>query len=150
MKANSDNNPGEYTRSRNKLFYNFNITESEKMDESGETRAVFDYDYVEVKDTNESTAISALLSLLDIEKKLRLVAGFEVNGTLFDSDMPAEIRYMQLNTKFQSDPTYSTPWKAANNVWVTMDLVLYQSVIAVFETHISDIYTWLATEQAKL
>jgi len=47
MKANSNNHPGEFTKSRGKRFFNFNIIQSEKTDENG-TRTVFDYDYVEV------------------------------------------------------------------------------------------------------
>ena len=90
------------------------------------------------------------MAVLDIEKVARLTGGFLVDGVLFDSDVNAEIRYMQLQGKFAADPTYSVPWKAANNVWVTMDLALFQTVIAAFEANLTGVYTWLAAEQAKL
>ena len=51
MKANSDTNPGQFTNTHGKLFFNYNIIESQKTDEHG-TRTVFDYDYIEVKKTN--------------------------------------------------------------------------------------------------
>ena len=90
------------------------------------------------------------MAALDVEKVLRLTGGFLVDGVLFDSDVNAEIRYMQLQGKFTADPTYSVLWKAANNVWVTMDLALFQTVIAAFEANLTGVYTWLAAEQAKL
>ena len=60
MKANSNNHPGEYTKSRGKLFFNYNIIESEKTDEHG-TRTVFDYDCVEVKSKDRDDIIPAIM-----------------------------------------------------------------------------------------
>jgi hypothetical protein len=86
----------------------------------------------------------------DAKKKQMLNAGFTVNDLLFDSDTTAELRYLQLATKFQADQIYSTQWKAANNVWVTMDYALFQQVKAAFEAHIQSVYTWLAIKQAEI
>lgn len=91
-----------------------------------------------------------LLAALDVEKTKRLEAGFTVNDILFDSDTKAEMRYMQLATKFEADPTYVQRWKAANNVWVDIDASLFSQIITAFEAHISGVYTWLEVEQEKL
>ena len=60
MKANSDNRPETFVKSRNKLFFNFNIIESEKTDEHG-TRTVFDYDSVEVENQDRDSIIKAII-----------------------------------------------------------------------------------------
>lgn len=60
MKANSNNHPGEYTKSKGKLFFNFNITESQKTDEHG-TRTNFDYEYVEVDSKDKDSIIKAIM-----------------------------------------------------------------------------------------
>ena len=73
MKANSDNNPGKFTESKGKLFFNFNIVESEKTDEHG-TRTVFDYDYVEVKDKASGEIIRAIMrDKYTIEDEIALI-----------------------------------------------------------------------------
>ena len=73
MKANSDNNPGKYTKSKGKLFFNFDIIESEKTDEHG-TRTVFDYDYVEVKDKTSGEIIRAIMRYkYTIEDEIALI-----------------------------------------------------------------------------
>jgi len=93
---------------------------------------------------------SIKLSDADTKKKQLLNAGFEVNGILFDSDINAEIRYTQLALQFSSDPTYSTPWKAANNEWVTMDAILIGQVQAAFKAHLDSVYGWLAGKQQEI
>ena len=70
MKANSNNNPGEFTKSRGKIFFNFNIVESEKTDEQGNTRTVFDYDYIEVTDKFEGLTGAEILTEITREEEL--------------------------------------------------------------------------------
>lgn len=60
MKANSDTKPKKFIKSRGKLFFNFNVVESEKIDEHG-TRIVFDYEFVEVKTKDRKSVISAIM-----------------------------------------------------------------------------------------
>lgn len=60
MKVNSDHTPEQFTKSKGKLFFNYNIVESEKIDEQG-TRTVFDYESIEVKDKNKNTIIAAIM-----------------------------------------------------------------------------------------
>jgi hypothetical protein len=60
MKVNSDHSPKQFTKSKGKLFFNYNIVESEKTDEN-ETRTVFDYDSVEVKNKDKNTIIAAIM-----------------------------------------------------------------------------------------
>ena len=59
MKVNSDHVPEKFTRSKGKLFLNFNIIQTEKADEHG-TRTVFDYDSIEIKNKNEETVSIAI------------------------------------------------------------------------------------------
>ena len=70
MKANSNNNPGEFTKSRGKIFFNFNIVESEKTDEQGNTRTVFDYDYIEVTDKFEGLTGAEILTEITREEEI--------------------------------------------------------------------------------
>jgi hypothetical protein len=86
----------------------------------------------------------------DEKKRVMLNCGFEHNGVTYDSDINAEVRYGQLAMKFQSDPTYSTQWKASGNTWVSMDATLFQQVSIAGEAHISGVYTWLAGVQAQI
>jgi hypothetical protein len=60
MKVNSDHKPNQFTESREKLFFNYNVVESEKTDEHG-TRTVFDYDSIEVKSKEKKDIIIALI-----------------------------------------------------------------------------------------
>jgi len=70
MKANSNNNPGEFTKSRGKIFFNFNIVESEKTDEQGNTRTVFDYDYIEVTDKYKGLTGASIITEITREEEL--------------------------------------------------------------------------------
>lgn len=67
MKANSNNNPGDFTKSNTKTFVNYNIKEIEIIDpETKESRKVWDYDYVEIK--GEVTKAKFKDALGNIEK----------------------------------------------------------------------------------
>ena len=69
MKANSHHNPGHFTKSAGKLFFNFNIVETEE-----EGVAVFTYDYVEVKDKKKGTLIKAVMkNKYSIEKEISMI-----------------------------------------------------------------------------
>jgi hypothetical protein len=135
---------------QNKILVPVSITEA--TDEEGNNS--YDYMQMEYEDTaaNRRTISStqAELDYLNLLKKERLEAGFEVDGVLFDSDTTAELRYVQLSTKFQSDPTYSVDWKASEGTWVTMNATLFASVLAAFEAHIAATYAWLKVEQDKI
>jgi len=69
MKANSNNNPGEFTKSRGKIFFNFNIVESEKTDEQG-IRTVFDYDYIEVTGKYKGLTGAEILAEITREEEI--------------------------------------------------------------------------------
>ena len=69
MKANSNNNPGEFTKSRGKIFFNFNIVESEKTDEQG-IRIVFDYDYIEVTGKYKGLTGAEILAEITREEEI--------------------------------------------------------------------------------
>ena len=69
MKSNSNNHPGEFTKSRGKLFFNFNIVESEKADENG-TRTVFDYDYIEVTGKYKGLTSEDILTEITREEEI--------------------------------------------------------------------------------
>lgn len=60
MYAVSSGYPKQFVRSKNKLFYNYNIVEAIEEDEEG-TRTVFKYDYVEVAGEDRSSLIEALI-----------------------------------------------------------------------------------------
>ena len=63
MKVNSDHKPDVFTESREHIFHNYNIVESQKTDEmTDETRTVFDYDSVEVKSKTSADVIKAVMA----------------------------------------------------------------------------------------
>ena len=85
MKANSNNHPGEFTKSRGKRFFNFNIIQSEKTDEHG-TRTVFDYDQVEIAGTDKNSKIRAIIrDKYSIDDEIALI-----NNKLKNKDIDSE------------------------------------------------------------
>ena len=67
MKVNSDNHPGDFTKSKRKIYFNSNIIESKKTDEYG-TRMVFDYDQEEVSTDKDSAVSKAMLEKFGTDK----------------------------------------------------------------------------------
>lgn len=76
--------------------------------------------------------------------------GFDIDGTHYDSDLPARMSYNELAVRLQQNPTYSTPWKASEGQWVTMDAPLYASVVTHGEAHMTAVFTWQATKEAEI
>jgi len=62
MKANSDNNPGTFTESRGKLYYNYDIKESIKIEDDGSERTVFDYIQAEIKSKEKGDIIRGIIA----------------------------------------------------------------------------------------
>ena len=63
MKVNANHHPTSFTESREHIFHNYNIVESQKTDEmTDETRTVFDYDSVKVKSKSKEDVIKAVMS----------------------------------------------------------------------------------------
>ena len=69
MRANSNNTPDEFIKSRGKIFYNYNVVESEKTDEQG-IRTVFDYDYIEVTGKYKGLTGAEILAEITREEEL--------------------------------------------------------------------------------
>ena len=107
------------------------------------------WEYV-VSDIPAATLLGRALEALDVEKKTRLDAGFDVEGTWFDYDINARVAYRELASELIIDPTYTTPWKASPNAWVTMDAALFETVRLAGKVHIAGVFAWLASEQSKL
>lgn len=61
MKAQSDTKPDKFIKSRGKIQFNFNIVEK-LVEDKYKTRSVFEYDYVEVENTEKNTLINAVIS----------------------------------------------------------------------------------------
>jgi len=61
MKAQSDTKPDKFIKSRGKIQFNFNIIEKLVEDEY-QTRNIFEYDYVEIENTERNTLINAVIS----------------------------------------------------------------------------------------
>lgn len=76
--------------------------------------------------------------------------GFTVDGVLFDSDTNANMAYLNFNAKLATDPQFSTPWKASDNTWVTMDAALFAKVSAAFEANNQGAFLWQAQMSAAL
>ena len=67
MKVNSNNHPGDFTKSKRKIYFNSNIVQSEKTDEYG-TRTNFDYDQEEVSLDKESAVYKLMLKRFETDK----------------------------------------------------------------------------------
>ena len=124
-----------------------NITETTKT----EDEISYNWERIDLPDngtnrnkTDVQLITEAINSWLNTEKRLRLDAGFLVGEVLFDSDINARLAYTELAMALQADPTYTTPWKASDGVWVTMDAGLYAQVYAAGKAHIQSVFTWLA------
>jgi len=77
-------------------------------------------------------------------------AGFTVNGVHFDSDYHARVAYLEAKTSIQADPTWSTPWKASEGVWVVMDAALYAQVEVAGTAHVRAAFARQAELDAAL
>ena len=67
MKVNSDHHPGDFTKSKRKVYFNYNIVQSEKTDEHG-TRTVYDYDQEEVSGDKKSEIYKTMLKKFKTDK----------------------------------------------------------------------------------
>jgi len=100
--------------------------------------------------TNNDVIKTLKLEILNIKKKEKLNAGFEVNGILFDYDNNARIAYRELKDTFRDNPSFLTSWKASEGQWITMDAEMFSIIEIAGKSHISKIFNWLAIEQSKL
>jgi len=67
MKVNSNHHPGNFTKSKRKVYFNYNIVESKKTDEHG-TRTVFDYDQEEVNLDKKTIIYKKMLEKLKTDE----------------------------------------------------------------------------------
>lgn len=95
-------------------------------------------------------ALESKAAAVQAEKVRARDAGFDVDGTHFDSDQSARISYAELALRLAGEPTFSTPWKASEGVWVTMTAALYATVAATGATHIMSVFAWQAGVDATL
>lgn len=95
MKVNSDHAPNQFTESREKLFFNFNIVESEKTDEQGLIRTVFDYESVEVKDKSRNSLIKAVIkNTYSLEDEIALINNNDVVEYAAYQDFRTDVKAM--------------------------------------------------------
>ena len=90
------------------------------------------------------------LSQVQLKKNEMIDAGFLVNDIKFDSDIAARLAYAELGLQLQSNPEFTTMWKASDGVWVTMNSTLYQQVIAAGKTHIESCFAWQAAKEIEI
>ncbi|MBU1002803.1 MAG: hypothetical protein KKE73_09795 [Proteobacteria bacterium] len=96
-------------------------------------------------------AKAAKLQLIQAEKNRVRDGGFEVDGTLFDSDISARVSYSEFKGKLTTHPGFVVQkWKASSGVWVVMDATLYAQVEAVGEAHQLTVFTWQAERDAEV
>jgi len=75
MKGNSNTYPKQFEKSAGKIQFRYNIIQVEKVDEfTGEPSISFDYEYVEVNNTNEKTLIDAMIrDKYDVNDEIALI-----------------------------------------------------------------------------
>lgn len=91
-----------------------------------------------------------LLAAIQAKKIAKRDGGFMVDETLFDSDANANVQYLNFYTRITKDPTYSTPWKASGNTWVTMNAALFALVSSGFQANTEAAFAWQAQMDAEL
>jgi hypothetical protein len=98
MKAQADNRPETTVKSNGKIQYNFNIKAVEKVDElKGTTHTVFEYEYVEVENTDRNTLVRAMMKdKYSIEDELALI------NNKFKGDPNGNIEYEDYQTYRQN------------------------------------------------
>ena len=92
----------------------------------------------------------ALLELAQKEKVRVRDGGFDIDGIHYDSDLPARMSYNELAVRLQQNPEYTTPWKASEGQWVTMDATLYATIVTAGEAHMTAVFTWQASKEAEI
>lgn len=92
----------------------------------------------------------AKLTAINDGKNTALDNGFMLNGILWDSDSKARLAYLELATKMNDDPTYTTYWKASTGSWVNMTAELFAQVKAAYEAHIQGCFAWQAAREMEV
>lgn len=105
---------------------------------------------VEPVATTLGEAKAIKLAAIQTEKSRVKDGGFLVDGTWFDSDDAAQIAYLQLAIRFQTEPTFSTLWKASAGVWITMNATVFSQVYAAGEVHIACCFAWQQDREAEV
>ena len=91
-----------------------------------------------------------LLSRVQDIKKSNLNGGFIIEDVLFDSDLAARTAYLELGFKISKNLDFSTPWKASDGVWVTMNSQLAENLQVAYEGHIQNCFEWQATKELEI
>ena len=84
MKVNSDDHPGNFTKSKRKLYFNHNIVQSEKTDEHG-TRTVYDYDQEEISEDKDSMIYKLMVDKFKTDEAVLEIV--ETNKIEYDERM---------------------------------------------------------------
>ena len=95
-------------------------------------------------------AKAAKLAEIQNEKSRARDGGFLVDGALYDSDAAARVAYLELAMRLQSEPNFSTSWKATDGVWVTMDAALFAQVYAAGAAHVAACFAWQAARESEV
>ncbi len=90
------------------------------------------------------------LQRINDAKNTALDGGFMLNGILWDSDAKARLAYLELVTKLNDGPTYTTYWKASSGNWVNMTAELFQQVKAAYEAHVNACFMWQAMREQEV
>lgn len=76
--------------------------------------------------------------------------GVEFEGMTWDTDGAARIAYVEMAAKLQSDPDYTTIWRASPGSWASMDAVTFARFQAVYEAHVQTCFAWQAEREAEI
>ena len=88
---------------------------------------------------------------LEQEKKAVKTQGVVVDGTLFDTDDSARLSYIEFMLKLMQSPQYTvSEWKASDGVWVTMDSVLFNKLMAAWEVRLTTIFSFVKAKENEL
>ena len=91
-----------------------------------------------------------LVGLVSEERKRVRDAGFIVDGVLWDSDAAARLAYSEFAMTVQADPSLTTPWRASDGVWVTLDAALFATVYAAGRAHVEGCFAWAAEREEEI
>ena len=92
-----------------------------------------------------------LLSQAIAKKKEMRDGGFDVAGTLFDSDANARDAYAEYAIGFMLEPELTIPdWKASEGNWLEMNVTLFGQMMVEYKTFKQGIFSWYKAKQIEI
>jgi len=128
----------------------------ETVEATEDTEQQYKYTLIKIADTGQNisdldTCKEMYLEQAIAKKKEMLDGGFDVAGTLFDSDANARDAYAEYAIGFMLEPELTIPdWKASEGNWLEMNVTLFGQMMVEYKTFKQGIFTWYKAKQIEI